>query len=106
MEISGADELVKYAVENKCSGSTLDVHMRKNITSTEVALQSYSDGGVVPKIGGAFGVLIILHTGSDQAPQRELLGYRYEFAADAKSAFNMELRGLEYAAGVCRQACS
>ena len=36
---------------------------------------------------------------------RVLVGYYYEFVVDAKSAFDMELRGLEHAVNICRQSC-
>ena len=55
--------------------------------------------------GGAFAVQLIAHTGNEQDPMRVLVGYYYEFVVDAKSAFDMELRGLEHAVNICRQSC-
>ena len=66
---------------------------------------SSSDGGYVPGVGGAFGIQLVGHVGDEQQPERVLIGYTFHFDPDAKSAFEMELRGLEAAVKVSRAYC-
>ena len=101
----GADHLVKYAIAERGCGGNLSPGTTKAKMADAIGLQFYSDGGFVPGVGGAFGVQLFGHYGDDQHQDRKMLGYVYQFREHAKSAFEMELAGLEWAVTFHRQAC-
>ena len=93
---TGADFLVKHAMMTRSSGSTLSLDILAQHIHQATALQFFSDGGFTEGLGGAYGVQLLAHAGHG----RIVVGYLYKFSAQATSAFEMELKGLEAAVGI------
>ena len=80
----------------RSSGSTLSLDILAQHIHQATALQFFSDGGFTEGLGGAYGVQLLAHAGHE----RIVVGYLYKFSAQATSAFEMELKGLEAAVGI------
>ena len=102
---AGADYRVKYAVAARSSGGTLDAALVRQRFHEAIALQVFSDGVFVPGIGGAYGVQLMGYFGSEEKPQRVMIGYMYHFEEQARSAFDMEIAGIRSAVKIFRQSC-
>ena len=102
---TGADALVKHAIQTKSSGGTLAPELIRDGIAGAIAVQFFSDGGFVPGVGGAYGVQLVGHMGDEQKPERYLIGQVHNYDPDATSAFEMEIRGLETAVKVLRAYC-
>ena len=61
----------------------------------------YSDGGFSLGFWGAFGVQLLVYTGTT----REHAGFQYHYDEQAKNGFEMELRGLDAATNLLLRAC-
>ena len=91
----GADFLAGHAISTRSCGGNLGSWSLRNMQGQAFALQFFSDGGYVPGVGGGFGVqLFAFRIMQDGHLERSLLGYTFNFDANARSAFDMELQGL------------
>ena len=72
---------------------TLTIPFVQQCVCTSHAVQFYSDGGLSPGVGGAYGVQLLVYTDT----KREQTGYLHYFDPHARSSFEMELRGLDAA---------
>ena len=68
------------------------------------AMQCFSDGGYTPGHGGAFGVQLLAFLEEEGTFQRILVGHMYQFVDSAKSAFDMEVQGLDAATKLLHKA--
>ena len=96
---------MKYAIATSTSGGTLDAKAIGKFARRAVALQFYSDGGLVRDMGGAYGIQLIGHIGDEEKPERVQVGYLFNFDPGATSAFDVELRGLGTAVEILLKAC-
>ena len=99
---TGADFLVKFAMQTATSGGSLNSAVIQQWTPCAHALQFYSDGGYSPGHGGAYGVQLLAYTSEGC----ELVGRLYHYDLNAKSAFEMELRGLDAATRMLQSTCN
>ena len=101
----GADFLVKYAMGTQSSGGNLTHQAVRDQFGQAVGLQCFSDGGFSPGVGGGFGVQIVGYKGPRGLSSRFTVGYLYCFVNSAKSAFEMEMAGINMATAFVLQAC-
>ena len=94
----GADFLANHALLTRSSGGTLTPANVREALVGNTALQFFSDGGYVDNVGGSFGVQVLCHSIDEGGHmRRHMIGYLFEFVADARTVFEMELEGLHAA---------
>ena len=84
--------MVNCAIAQRSCGDTLGTDVLQRALANGMDLQFFSDGGFNGCVG-AFAVQCIGHLNG----QQHRIGHSYTFIADARSAFEMELLGLDAA---------